>query len=103
MATKLAPTGRDGVDSGATSALAAVIAEVLPHYSAEKPPALTAELYSDLFIDSRRFLMIIRGLERTLQLEIDDEDLLGVDLITYGDLLKFVSGITTKKNGQANG
>lgn len=82
----------------ATLALASVIAEVLPRHDPANPPAETAELYADLFIDSRRFLMIIRGLERTLGVEIDDEDLLGVDLITYGDLLRFV-GQVAAKNG----
>ena len=82
----------------AATALAAVIAEVLPRHDPAAPPPETAELYADLFIDSRRFLMIIRGLERTLGVEIDDEDLLGVDLITYGDLLRFV-GQVAAKNG----
>ena len=41
--------------------------------------------------------MIIRGLERTLGIEIDDEDLLDVDLITYGDLLRFVSQVASKQ------
>ena len=83
----------------AATVLAQVIAEVLPNYSVESPPPPSAELYADLFIDSRRFLMIVRGLERTLCLEIDDEDLLGVDLITYADLLKFVSGLaSTSRN-----
>jgi len=80
-----------------SAALAAVIAEVLPRHDPKNPPANSAELYSDLFIDSRRFLMIIRGLERTLGIEIDDEDLLGVDLITYGDLLQFVSQVAAKQ------
>ena len=47
--------------------------------------------------------MIIRGLERTLNLEIDDEDLLGVDLITYGDLIKFVDRIAAKASSKVNG
>ena len=85
--------------SPATAALAAVIAEVLPRQDAANPPVETAELYADLFIDSRRFLMIIRGLERTLGVEIDDEDLLGVDLITYGDLLRFVGQVAAKQDG----
>jgi acyl carrier protein len=91
-----------GLDDGAAIALAAVIAEVLPQYNPARPPAHSAELYSDLFIDSRRFLMIIRGLERRLGLEIDDEDLLGVDLITYGDLVKFVGTVSLKKSEQSN-
>jgi len=85
-------------DDPASQALARVIAEVLPRHDPANPPAEAAELYADLFIDSRRFLMIIRGLERTLGVEIDDEDLLGVDLITYGDLLRFV-GQVAAKNG----
>ena len=80
-------------------ALAAVIAEVLPRHDPASPPAETAELYADLFIDSRRFLMIIRGLERSLGVEIDDEDLLGVDLITYGDLVGFVRQVAAKAGG----
>jgi acyl carrier protein len=83
----------------AAQMLAAVIAEVLPRHDPTNPPDESAELYADLFIDSRRFLMIIRGLERALNLEIDDEDLLGVDLITYGDLIKFVDRIAAKSNG----
>lgn len=83
--------------SPAAQALATVIAEVLPRHDAKNPPAETAELYADLFIDSRRFLMIIRGLERVLGVEIDDEDLLGVDLITYGDLVRFVGQVAAKE------
>ena len=94
----LAPEGR----SGATT-LAAVIAEVLPRFDAQHPPQASAELYADLLIDSRRFLMIIRGLERTLNFEIDDEDLLGVDLITYGDLVSFVDRIAAKAGGKIDG
>lgn len=81
----------------AANALASVIAEVLPRHDPKNPPPESAELYSDLFIDSRRFLMIIRGLERVLGVEIDDEDLLGVDLITYGDLLRFVGQVAAKE------
>jgi hypothetical protein len=40
--------------------------------------------------------MIIRGASGP-GLEIDDEDLLGVDLITYGDLVKFVDRIALKR------
>ncbi|MCB1490089.1 MAG: acyl carrier protein [Bauldia sp.] len=83
----------------AAQALAEVIAEVLPRHDPGSPPAASAELYADLFIDSRRFLMIIRGLERRLDVEIDDEDLLGVDLITYGDLVGFVRQVAAKANG----
>ncbi len=86
-----------------STALAAVIAEVLPQYDPQHPPTFDAELYADLLIDSRRFLMIIRGLERTLNLEIDDEDLLGVDLITYGDLVKFVDRISSRAGTKPNG
>jgi acyl carrier protein len=85
------------------AALASVIAEVLPRFDAQNPPQDGAELYADLLIDSRRFLMIIRGLERSLNLEIDDEDLLGVDLITYGDLVKFVDRIAAKASAKSNG
>jgi len=96
-------TRRDPVemapDDPAAKALAAVIAEVLPRHAPGDPPAESAELYADLFIDSRRFLMIIRGLERDLGIEIDDEDLLGVDLITYGDLLGFVRQVASKAGG----
>lgn len=90
-------------DRSEASALASVIAEVLPRFDAQHPPQANAELYADLLIDSRRFLMIIRGLERTLNLEIDDEDLLGVDLITYGDLVKFVDQIAVKASAKQNG
>jgi acyl carrier protein len=83
-------------DSPAAVTLAAVIAEVLPRRDAQHPPANSAELYADLFIDSRRFLMIIRGLEKALGVEIDDEDVFGVDLITYGDLVKFVETVSSK-------
>jgi acyl carrier protein len=95
---KLAPAGEDP----AARALAAVIAEVLPRHDATRPPPATAELYADLFIDSRRFLMIIRGLERELAIEIDDEDLLGVDLITYGDLVRFVSSVASKGGAKSD-
>jgi acyl carrier protein len=97
-AEQLSPDTSPG---GAT--LAAVIAEVLPRFDAQHPPQASAELYADLLIDSRRFLMLIRGLERTLKLEIDDEDLLGVDLITYGDLMAFVDRIAAKASGKVDG
>ena len=93
---------RPVVDRRESSALATVIAEVLPRFDPQHPPQNTAELYADLLIDLRRFLMIIRGLERTLGLEIDDEDLLGVDLITYGDLVKFVDRISAKASAKPN-
>lgn len=85
--------------SPAAETLASVIAEVLHRHDAKNPPPESAELYADLFIDSRRFLMIIRGLERSLGVEIDDEDLLGVDLITYGDLVRFVDQVAARKAG----
>jgi acyl carrier protein len=73
--------------------LATVISRILPRHDPRHPPADSAELYSDLFVDSRKFLMIIRDLETELGFGIDDEALLGVDLITYGDLVKFVGSI----------
>lgn len=90
-------------ESREATTLATVIAEVLPRFDPKHPPQNTAELYADLLIDSRRFLMIIRGLERMLGLEIDDEDLLGVDLITYGDLIAFVDRISSKTSAKPNG
>ena len=90
-------------ESREATTLATVIAEVLPRFDPQHPPQNTAELYADLLIDSRRFLMIIRGLERMLGLEIDDEDLLGVDLITYGDLITFVDRISSKASARPNG
>lgn len=100
-ATRAARPDTDEPSPGdpAAQALAEVIAEVLPRHDPASPPAASAELYADLFIDSRRFLMIIRGLERTLGVEIDDEDLLGVDLITYGDLVGFVRQVAAKADG----
>ena len=96
---------RDRVEASdadpAAQVLASVVAEVLPRHDPTNPPDESAELYADLFIDSRRFLMIIRGLERALGVEIDDEDLLGVDLITYGDLLGFVRQVAVKQGGAA--
>ena len=105
QAARPRPSGKtlSPVERREPTALASVIAEVLPRFDAQNPPQEGAELYADLLIDSRRFLMIIRGLERTLNLEIDDEDLLGVDLITYGDLIKFVDRIAAKASGKANG
>jgi acyl carrier protein len=106
QAARPRPAGKTlspAVERREPAALASVIAEVLPRFDAQNPPQESAELYADLLIDSRRFLMIIRGLERTLNLEIDDEDLLGVDLITYGDLIKFVDRIAAKASGKANG
>ena len=58
------PREEDALARGRTprpAALASVIAEVLPRFDAQNPPQDGAELYADLFIDSRRFLMIIRG------------------------------------------
>lgn len=89
-------------ESREATTLATVIAEVLPRFDPQHPPQDTAELYADLLIDSRRFLMIIRGLERMLGLEVDDEDLLGVDLITYGDLVTFVDRISAKASAEPN-
>ena len=56
-------------------------------------PPIRPSFIRTCFVDSRNFLMIIRDLERELGFEIDDEALLGVDLITYGDLVRFVGSI----------
>ena len=76
------------IENEAAALLATVISRILPRHDPQHPPA-----DSDLFVDSRKFLMIIRHLETELGFEIDDEALLGVDLITYGDLVRFVGSI----------
>jgi phenylacetate-CoA ligase len=48
------------------------------------------ELYADLTIDSLQFVRLVGELEREFGRPIDDEDLLEVDLITVGDLVKYV-------------
>lgn len=47
------------------------------------------ELYADLGLNSLQFLRLIAEIEREIEREIDDEDLLGIDLITVGDLVGF--------------
>ena len=48
------------------------------------------ELYRDIGLDSMRFMELILALERKLDREIDDEDLMDVELITMKDLFNFV-------------
>ena len=51
---------------------------------------MESELYRDLFIDSRRFLIIVRTIEQNLGVEIDDEDILEHDLVVVQDLVDLV-------------
>lgn len=51
---------------------------------------MESELYRDLFIDSRRFLIIVRTIEQDLGVEIDDEDILEHDLVIVQDLVDLV-------------
>lgn len=51
---------------------------------------MESELYRDLFIDSRRFLIIVRTIEQNLGVEIDDEDILEHDLVIVQDLVDLV-------------
>jgi acyl carrier protein len=80
-------TSRDIASSIAQKALA----DVLPSYGFnDKQMDEQQELYADLAVDSLRFINIVVELEKELNCEINDEDLLDTNLVTVGDLVTFV-------------
>lgn len=76
----------------AASIVHKTLTAVLPSYNDGKLDE-SQELYADLSVNSLRFVQLITELENELGQEINDEDLLDTDLITIGDLVKFVSKI----------
>ncbi|MCP3097322.1 phosphopantetheine-binding protein [Myxococcus sp. K15C18031901] len=72
----------------------AALARVLPAFKATGEPDESLELYADLAISSLQFVQLLATLEKELSREIDDEDLLDAELVTVGDLVRFVEGLT---------
>jgi acyl carrier protein len=81
----------------AENILLKTLTQVLPEFSDDLELILDSELYAGLYIDSRRFLEIIRSIENSLNYEIDDEDILNADLITVKDLVDFVDKLISQK------
>jgi acyl carrier protein len=70
------------------------LAAMLPSYDfSGKKLNESQELYADLAINSLRFVGLIVELEKELNREINDEDLLDSDIITVGDLVNFVENL----------
>jgi acyl carrier protein len=69
------------------------ISGAVPRLTGDNDIALEQELYGDLHIDSRRFLKIIRSIEDSLGIEIDDEDLLDHDLVFVKDLVGLINNL----------
>jgi phenylacetate-coenzyme A ligase PaaK-like adenylate-forming protein/acyl carrier protein len=85
-------TGRDI----ALSIVQRAFSTVLPSYDSTVGVDEEQELYADLAIDSIHFVQIILELEKELDREINDEDLLDTDLITVGDLVSFINNIVSR-------
>ena len=52
------------------------------------------ELYADLGLDSLRFVRLLVELETELRVNLDDEELMTVDLVTVADLVDLVERIS---------
>jgi len=52
------------------------------------------ELYADLGMDSLRFVRLLVELETKLGVELVDEDLMTIDLVTVSDLIDLVERIS---------
>lgn len=52
------------------------------------------ELYADLGLDSLRFVRLLVELETKLGVELVDEDLMTIDLVTVSDLIDLVERIS---------
>jgi|GEM_PF-4368523 len=80
----------------AREVVSSTLAKVLPMFKDTGALNESLELYADLAISSLQFVQLLSSLEKELSLDIDDEDLLDAELVTVGDLVGFVVGITRK-------
>jgi acyl carrier protein len=64
----------------------------------QRPGALDErqELYADLGMDSLRFVRLLIELESKLGVELHDEDLLTIDLVTVADLVDLADHISLR-------
>jgi acyl carrier protein len=76
-----------------TSLVFDALADVIPGLQVE---ALSErqELYADLGMDSLRFVRLLIELEGKLQVQLDDEELMAVELVTVADLIDLVERIS---------
>ncbi|MCE9666349.1 phosphopantetheine-binding protein [Myxococcus stipitatus] len=78
----------------AIAAVGSALAKVVPTFRAAAPMDESLELYADLAISSLQFVQLLAALEKELGREIDDEDLLDAELVTVGDLVRFVVSLS---------
>ena len=52
------------------------------------------ELYADLGMDSLNFAQLLVELETRLNIQLDDEDLMAIELVTVADLIDLVERIS---------
>jgi acyl carrier protein len=77
-----------------TSLVFDALIAVLP--AGQRPEALDEqqELYADLGMDSLRFVRLLIELESKLGVELQDEELMTIDLVTVADLIDLVGHIS---------
>ncbi len=63
-----------------------------------RPDALNEqqELFADLGIDSLRFVALLVELERELGVNLDDEELMTIELVSVADLIDLVERISLR-------
>ena len=81
--------------SQATSLVLGALTAVMPDLSAE---ALTEgrELYADLGLDSLGFVRLLIELEGKLGVQLVDEELMTIELVTVADLIDLVEQISLR-------
>lgn len=79
-----------------TSLVFDALTAVIP--AGQRPGALDErqELYADLGMDSLRFVRLLIELESKLGVELHDEDLLTIDLVTVADLVDLADHISLR-------
>jgi acyl carrier protein len=77
----------------ATSLVFDALAAVIPNPRGEELDE-GQELYADLGMDSLRFVRLLVELETKLGVELVDEDLMTIDLVTVSDLIDLVERIS---------
>ncbi|HUA41100.1 MAG TPA: acyl carrier protein [Streptosporangiaceae bacterium] len=87
-------TGRLGLDrTQAKSLVFDTLATVIHGLKVEAVDE-RQELYADLGMDSLRFAQLLVQLEGRLNVELVDEDLMTIDLVTVADLIDLVGRIS---------
>jgi acyl carrier protein len=77
-----------------TSLVFDTLTAVIP--AGQRPEALDEqqELYADLGMDSLRFVRLLVELESKLGIDLNDEELLTIELVTVADLIDLVGRIS---------